>query len=111
MWATMSVLQMMSYLTLMSLNFPDNFLTFLGYMESVNNFNKWLPNPFQYLFPSKYLDLSPYNAQFDERGFSNRNMLYLCGSDLVMMAAMGLAILVLVPMANVLAYFVPGRNW
>ncbi len=102
MWAAMSVLQMMSYLTLLSLNFPDNLLTFLGYVESVHNFNKWLPNMFTYLFPSRYLDLSPYNEQFNDRGFENRITLYLCGSDLVVMAAMGLAIIVLVPLSNVL---------
>ncbi len=100
----MSVLQMMSYLTLISLNFPDNVLTFLGYMGTVHNFNTWLPNFFQYMFRAKYLDLSPYNDNFAERGFASRNMLYLCGSDLAMMALMGLVILVLIPLSNVLRY-------
>ena len=100
----MSALQMMSYLTLISLSFPTNLLAFLGYLESVHNFNKWLPNPFEYVFREKYLDLSPYNEQFADRGFQSRNMLYLCGSDLVMLAVMGLAILVLVPLSNVLRY-------
>ena len=95
---------MMSYLTLISLNYPENLLSFLGYLESVHNFNKWLPNPFAYLFKDQYLDLTPYNPQFEERGFSNRNLLYLCGPDIVVMALMGLAILALVPLANVLRY-------
>ncbi len=100
----MSVLQMMSYLTLITLNYPENVLTFLSYVGSVNNFNTWLPNPFEYIFPAKNLDLSPYNSHFEDRGFTSRNMLYLCGSDLVMLVVMGLAIVVLVPLANVLRY-------
>jgi len=105
MWATVSVLQMMSYLTLMNLQFPQNLLAFLECIESVHDFNKWFPNPFTYLFPDSKLNMSPYNEQFESRGFKNRNMLYLCGSDLSMMLITILAIGVLIPLANIVPYF------
>ncbi len=103
MWAAMSVMQMISYLTLLNLNYPQNVISFLEYVESVYNFNSWLPNPFSYMFPG--LEKVPYNAQFASRGFTSRNMLYLCGSDLIMLALMASAILVLVPLSKVCALF------
>ena len=93
MWAMVSVLQMMSYMTLIDLYFPENLLAFLKCIESVHDFNKWFPNPFTYLFPPNKLNISPYNEQFEKRGFSNRNTVYLCGSDLIIMGATGMFII------------------
>jgi len=105
MWATVSVLQMMSYITLINLNFPKNLLTFMDCLESVHDFNKWFPNPFVYLLPQSKMNMSPYNDQFNDRGFTNRNMLYLCGSDLLTMAVTSLLILILIPLSSKFAYF------
>jgi len=105
MWAAVSVLQMMSYITLMNLNFPMNLLAFLDCVESVHDFNKWFPNPFVYLFPPSKMNMNAYNEQFNKRGFTNRNMLYLCGSDLATMAFTGLVILLLVPLSKSFSYF------
>ena len=95
MWVAVSVLQLISYLTLIKLCFPSNLLLFLEYLQYAHDFNRWLPNPFEFLFPQEKLNMTSYVDQFEERGFPNRQMLYLCGSDLVMMAAMGIAILLL----------------
>jgi len=100
-----STLQLMSYMTLIDLNFPQNLLTFLEYVETVHNFNKWFPNPFVYLFPGSKLDMSAYNERFEGRGFANRNMLYLCGSDLSLMAFTMLFILILIPISTHISYF------
>jgi len=105
MWATVSVLQMMSYITLMNLDFPINLLSFLDCIESVHDFNKWFPNPFIYLFPQNKMNMDPFNDQFNNRGFTNRNMLFLCGSDLITLAATGLVILILIPLSSKIAYF------
>lgn len=100
MWAMVSVLQMMSYITLMNLHFPGNLLSFLEYIESVHDFNKWFPNPFTYLLPPSKLNMDPYNEQFENRGMENRNMIYLCGSDLIVMGFTALGILVLTPLSE-----------
>ena len=100
MWAAMSAIQIMSYLTLLNLHFPQNLLAFLEYIESVHNFSKWFPNPFAFILKESQLDMSPLNEQFESRGFPNRNMLLICGSDLIMLALMLLAILVLSPLAG-----------
>jgi len=110
MWIAISVLQMMSYLTLMNLNFPPNLLTFLEYVEMVHNFNKWFPNPFVHLFPEKMLDMTSYNEQFESRGFNNRNMLYLCGSDLALLCLTGIGILILIPISRHISYFFINEN-
>ena len=100
MWATVSVLQMESYITLLDLNFPELLIVFLGYIESVHNFNKWFPNPFEYIFPLDKLNMTAYNPQFASRGFPNRNVILLCGSDLIVMGLSGLSILILIPLAK-----------
>jgi len=105
MWVAVSVLQMMSYLALIDLNFPENLLTFLSYVESVHNFNQWFPNPFTYLVNENNMDMTPYTEQFEKRGFTNRNMIYLCGSDLALMALNISVILLLMPLANIIPYF------
>jgi len=105
MWATVSVLQMTSYVTLMNLNFPQNLLAFLDCVESVHDFNRWFPNPFVYMFPPSRMNMSAYNDQFNSRGFTNRNMLYLCGSDIATMAITGLLILILIPLSNSFPYY------
>jgi len=99
-----SVLQMMSYLSLMNIYFPANFMAFLGCIESVHNFNAWFPNPFKFIFPEQNLNMTSYNSQFEERGFANRNMLYLCGSDLVLMATTGIVIILLIPIAKKISF-------
>ena len=100
MWAAISVLQVMSYITLMDLAIPSNFLSFLECLESVHNFNKWFPNLFAYIFPPSKLDMTSYSEQFESRGFDNRQMLYLCGSDLLILTMMGAFIAILAPLAN-----------
>ena len=100
MWAMVSVLQMMSYITLLNIYFPANLLSFLECIESVHDFNKWFPNPFMYLLPPSKLDMSSYNKQFEDRGMSNRNMIYLCGSDLIVMGFTALVILILTPLSK-----------
>jgi len=110
MWIAVSVLQMMSYMTLMNLNFPQNLLTFLEYVETVHNFNKWFPNPFVYLFPEKFMDMTSYNEQFQSRGFTNRNLLYLCGSDLALLCLTVVCILILIPISRHISYFFISEN-
>lgn len=104
MWAMVSVLQMMSYMTLLDLNFPGNLIAFLKCIESVHDFNKWFPNPFTYLFPPSTLNMAAYTEEFENRGITNRNMVYLCGSDLVVMGATGLLILLLTPLSGAIRY-------
>jgi len=105
MWIAISVLQMMSYLALININFPENLLTFLSYVETVHNFNKWFPNPFTYFINETKMDMTPYTEQFERRGFTNRNMIYLCGSDLALMGTTTLVILILIPFARIIPYF------
>jgi len=105
MWATVSVLQMMSYITMLKLYFPMNLLKFLDCIESVHDFNKWFPNPFAYVLTSNKLNMEAYNEQFENRGFKNRNMLLLCGSDLVTLCLIGVAILILIPISQKIMYF------
>jgi len=105
MWIAISVLQMISYLALININFPENLLTFLSYVETVHNFNKWFPNPFTYIIGEAKMDMTPYTEQFERRGFTNRNMVFLCGSDLALMAITILVILVLIPISGTVPYF------
>ena len=49
--------------------------------------------------------MKSYVQQFEDRGFPNRQMLYLCGSDLAVMGGMGLAILVTAWLAQCHAVF------
>jgi len=105
MWIAISVLQMISYMALINLNFPENLLTFLSYIESVHNFNKWFPNPFAYLFNESKMKMQPYSEQFENRGFTNRNMVFLCGSDLALMGCTVLFLLILIPLSNKIKYF------
>ena len=100
MWSMVSVLQMTSYLTLIDLYFPESLVSFIGCIESVHDFNKWLPNPFLFIFPKSKLNMTSYNQQFKNRGIDNRNMIYLCGSDLIMMGLTGLLILILTPLVK-----------
>ena len=95
MWAVVSNLQLMSYITLMNLYFPDNLIIFLGWIESVHNFNKWMPNILGYMVKSGQVDISPLNDQFASRGFNSRIMVLLCGGDLQMLALSAVAIIIL----------------
>lgn len=100
MWAMVSVLQMMSYITLIDINFPENLLSFLECIESVHDFNKWFPNPFTYAFSESKLDMSAYNEQFEKRGMTNRHMVYLCGSDIIVLCLTAISILLLTPLSE-----------
>ena len=104
MWAMMSMLQMMSYLTLINLSFPPNLLIFFDCLESVHNFNGWMPNIFAYVLNIKDLDLQPFNVQFEDRGFINRNLLFLCGPDFMSLLISLVTIGVLLPLAKMAAY-------
>ena len=105
MWSEISVMQMTSYITLVDLYFPANFLNFMGYIESAHDFNRWAPNPFALIFPRTKLNMSVYNEHFYDRGFTNRQILYLCGSDLLVLGAVGIVILLLIPLAKYHAVF------
>ncbi len=100
MWAVMSMLQMMSYLTLLDLEYPANLLIFLDCLESVHNFNKWMPNIFAYILDTRDLELRPYTFQFEDRGFGNRNLLFLCGPDLMSLCLTLLLIGILIPLSQ-----------
>ncbi len=105
MWVTMSVMQITSYITLLKLHLPSNLLVFLDYIESVYNFNKFLPNPFSYVFLESRLNMAAFSQQFDDRGFCNCNALLLSGSDLAMLVIMSLALIVLVPLSGTCSLF------
>ncbi len=99
----MSMLQMMSYLTLMTMEYPPNLLVFFDCLESVHNFNKWMPNIFTFILRVEDLDRQPFNPQFEERGFTNRNLLLLCGPDLMSLCLTLLAIGILIPLSKMAA--------
>ncbi len=101
MWATMSMLQMLSYLTLIDLNYPGNLLAFFDRIEGVHNSNMWIPNVFIYLLQKEQLELLPYNKQFEDRGFGHRNFLLLCNADLIVMLLMLVVIGLLILLAGV----------
>ncbi len=105
MWATMSMLQMLSYLTLVNINYPGNMLSFFDCIEGVHNSNMWIPNVFSYIFNKDDLGLEPYNKQYEDRGLGHRNFLLLCNADLVVMLLMLLAIGVLLLLAGVWTYY------
>ena len=100
MWAAISVLQIMSYITLMGISVPAIFSIFLECVETVHNFNKMLPNPFAVLLPSSQLNMTSHSEQFYDRGFSTSQMLYLCGSDITMLAIMSTIIVLLIPLSE-----------
>jgi hypothetical protein len=104
MWAMMSMLQMLSYATLLKLHFPPNLLIFFDCLESVHNFNKAMPNLFGLTLKLSELDLNPFNAQYEDRGFYNRNLLLLCGPDLMTLSGFLLLIAVLVPLSQSCSY-------
>jgi hypothetical protein len=101
MWAMMSTLQMLSYLTLVRLRYPANLLIFFDNLEAVHTYNSWMPNIFDYILNKKELNLESYNPAFEQRGLSNRNMLLLCGPDLMVLLMFGLLLLLLIPLARV----------
>ena len=103
----MSMLQMLSYLTLINLNYPANVLSFFDCIEGVHNSNMWIPNLFALLLKKEQLDLTPYNQQFEDRGFRNRNFLLLCNADLLMMTLMLAAIALLILLASAWTYLYP----
>lgn len=104
-WLTISVIQMESYLTLIEIEYPQNLLIFLRCVETVHNFNKWFPNPFTYFIEQKKLNMGSYNTQFNDRGITNRNMLFLCGSDIALMGLTLFIIIVLSCLENKITYF------
>ena len=85
MWALVSSLQVMSYLSLVKLNYPANFLLFLDYLSSVHNYNSLLPNYFEKIPDKEDQKIPVFNEQFEERGINNQVMLLLCGGDLEML--------------------------
>ena len=100
MWAMINVIQMMSYITLMKLDFPDHVLIFFSQIESVHNYNKWLPNAFEYIFSKSSFEDAPYNDNFARRGFTSSIMLYLAGSDLIVLSVMVIAVGILTVLAR-----------
>lgn len=100
----MSMLQMLSYATLINLHYPSNLLIFFDCLESVHNFNKWMPNVFSYIFRLSELDLQPFNEQYEARGFPNRNLLLLCGPDLMVFVGLLLLLAFVIPLAKACSY-------
>ena len=92
MWALINMIQMSSYLTLLQIRFPKNLLIFFEYLESVHNFNKWMPNGFAYILKTSELNKEPYSDNFLDRGLDNRLLIILCGADIQMMILNILAI-------------------
>ena len=92
MWAIINVIQLLSYITLMQLKFPENVLIFFEQIESVHNYNKWFPNGFEYILKRSTVYDTPYNDQFAKRGFNSSVMLFLAGSDIIVMIAMIISI-------------------
>ena len=82
MWALINMIQMASYLPLLKIQFPQNLIIFFEYLESVHNFNKWMPNGFMYIMDQNKLNTEPYSESFQDRGFENRVLVLLCGADL-----------------------------
>jgi len=105
MWSAMSVIQMTSYLTLINLNYPQNLISFLEYLEAVHNFNSFVPNPLAWIINQEKVTMTSYRPYFEDRGFANRQMLLLCGSDLVMLIFSGIAIIFLSVVSNYFQYF------
>ena len=107
MWSAISVLQALSYVSLVDLYFPPNFLSFLESVGTSHDFNKWFPNPFASLFPPNKLNMSTFNPLFVSRGFKNRQMLHLCGSDFSTMLIVGVLIVILIPLSKL--HFIFGK--
>ena len=95
MWAIINVIQMLSYITLMQLEFPENVLIFFGQIESVHNYNKWLPNVFSLILETNKFNDEAYNDSFERRGFNSCIMLILAGSDFIVLAVMVISVAVL----------------
>ena len=80
-WGLINVLQLISYTMLLPLLFPKNLLIFLEAIALVHGFNKFVPNLFKYLiFDDDYHEQS-FNSTFKSRGFDNRTMILLVGSE------------------------------
>ena len=80
MWGIVNILQLISYLTLINIIFPENLSEFLSYLEIVHNFNSFIPNLFKYVVQDE--DNSSFSATFKSRNIPTRNILLLCGSDI-----------------------------
>ena len=98
-----STIQLMSYSTLIALHLPQSLNIFFEYMETVHNFNKMVPNVFEYMLRRKELNTSPYTEQYQEHGFSTRIMLLLCGGDILMLILSATVIVVLAGLSRVAA--------
>jgi hypothetical protein len=105
MWSMMSMLQMLSYVTLIKLHYPPNLLIFFDCLEYVHNFNKWLPNIFDYILRPSELNLEAYNQQYEDRGFPHRNFLLLCGPDILVLLGILLFTGLVIPLASLCSYF------
>ncbi len=101
MWAMISTIQLMSYSTLIALHLPQSLNIFFEYMESVHNFNKMVPNVFEYFLKKEELNTAPYTDQYQEHGFQTRIMLLLCGGDILVLILSGTAIIVLAGLSRV----------
>ena len=84
----------------MRLDFPENVLIFFSQIESVHNYNKWMPNMFEMLLGVSNIYDIAYNEQFAKRGFNSSVMLFLAGADIIMMVVMIIAIGIFSVLAN-----------
>ena len=51
----------------------------------VHGFNRFVPNIFKYLFFHGNYEKEPLNDTFNSRGFDNRTMILLVGSEITML--------------------------
>ena len=69
---------------MLDLDLPSNLSNVLNYMEMVHSFGAVLPNPLLYFWNAQIHNTT--NKRFYERGFTTNYALYLCGSDIEMIA-------------------------
>ena len=97
-WGLINVLQLISYTMLIPLFFPKNLLMLLENIALVHGFNKFIPNLFKYIFTQDDRQREPFNHTFKKRGFNNRTMILLAGSEITAYCfiIIGIGILILV---------------
>lgn len=82
MWVVISALQFISYLPLVNIHFPPNLLIFMEYIQSVHDYNSWVPNAFDYYLDKSKMNMLAYGPQYVIRNINNSNFLLLCGGDI-----------------------------
>ena len=70
----------------------------------VHGFNRFVPNMFMYLFFHGDYEEEPYNETFKNRGFNNRTMILLVGSEITMLCLILLLTVFLVVLKKYIKY-------